>query len=259
MVAGGIIAGSAGPTFFGIAAGIHIWNKYGLKATRNLGMFGMGNTGRSCMWAVLNDEDGEAIYDFERNETLEPQGATVAKISGAKKKFKGEDFPRDIELIPIQLETYRPAWIIIVVDVFTCYDPKNYEVIRAVCEWLSTPEYIGAHSPKYFIHPSIFHPPFVQRRIPFTGTKGCQLVTIVLNKTDELQHWPQMQRGWTLQQVGDAYMKRSPSNPLELIRGRIKIEFIAASLFHGKYWKYPDFYADHEPLKDYFIDVSGRI
>lgn len=249
----------ASPVILGFAWGAHLWSKYGHKKTRNVGVVGMWASGKSTFEHCMRVRKGNAVYDFQRKETLEAGTKYRAKIPGAKRHLKGRDYPWYPTQIAQQLDELDPSWITIWIDVYKWDQPQNWEVITEVIKWLTKGDYRDLHDPRYVSYWSPFHKGAVERRVPFTGRSGCKLVTIFLNKIDSIRHWPDFHKGEYMRQIGEVYLKDDPTNPLMHIKGKIEYEFVGVSLYDGLCYKYPRFHGDGIEFKDYIAEVTRKL
>jgi hypothetical protein len=245
------------PTAIGLAYGAAFWAKYGIRGSRNICAVGMSEVGKSAFEYCLRRRRGGAIYDYGREETVERGQKYRAKVPGAARHFRSQDAPWwDVKRL---LEDYDPAWIIMFIDVNNWQREENWKVLGDVCDYLSTQDYRYVHDPRFFSYYSILKGEHVERKTPFTGRRGCKLMTIALNKIDLWRQYHPGQQGEWMRFIADHFLKDRPDNPLQKIKGRIHYEFISVSLFDGIYHKYPRFYGEPKEFKDYLQEVSRQI
>jgi len=223
------------------------------KGIREVGIVGMPDVGKTVLHYCLGKRKGEATMRLSRKPTEVKGDFYTTNIYGVKKKLKLNDYPGGVESIPEQQADLNPVWWIHMIDVFTWDSLENWKILKALAEELDTDEYHEMNDP---IEKTRYNWLRREKVTKKKGGGGVKLITIVLNKVDQLKYWSKRRRSEYLEKIADWYTQDHPDNPLNALRDDdnpldITIEFIALSVHEGKYYKYGEFDEGKKDFKDY--------
>jgi len=236
-----------------------IWKSHGPKKGANVANLGLWGTGKTTWEECVREEDGGALGHNTREKTTAPGEYWEKNIGGARRNFVSRDYPYTIKEIPRVLDDINPDWIQVFTDIEKWDWDENQAIIERMVDWLRDEDYAERHDPKYITRWSWLKRRYVKKKKRGTGTTGCQLVTIYLNKIDEWRHLDNFTRGEKIREIAMSYLRRSEDNPLRRLRGFVNYEFVALSLWDGHCYRYPRVYGNHMEYADYLIEVTKRL